>query len=300
VALAEWDRAHPTPFHGQNGLLWLKTVIVLGIDPGHAVLAGASFAHRQSLLHVAHGVIELDAPSPLPRVSRARAAAHASRFAKHRPSVSSVESLFFHKDAQAAGKARACARVVLLCLARAAFPSPNTRPQDQAHDLPVVAGRQAPGRADVRAALSLEPCHRRTAADALAIAMTHLRLGGLLHALEQATAWTPASASTDSRARVLLALLSKKRPAARRGAAPRLSAGAKFRLGRGPQPVRTYDLEEQITIAREGATHANKPGGRELCGEARHDRPTRPNTARAPRSSQSLTSSIREVSQKTQ
>ena len=135
------------------------------------------------------------------------------------PTVSSVESLFFHKDAQAAAKLGHARGVVLLCLARAGIPIAEYAP---AKIKRTIAGS---GQADkrqvalmVRAALSLDGLPPADASDALAIAMTHLRLGGLLSALEEAGG---NGAAVDSRARVLLALLSKKRPrrvAARRRA----------------------------------------------------------------------------------
>ena len=64
----------------------------------------------------------------------------------------------------------------------------------------------------VRAALSLDGLPPADASDALAIAMTHLRLGGLLSALEEGGAMAKNGAGLESRARVLLALLGKKRP----------------------------------------------------------------------------------------
>jgi hypothetical protein len=64
----------------------------------------------------------------------------------------------------------------------------------------------------VRAALALDGLPPADATDALAIAMTHLRLGGLLHALEESRGQPGAAAAVESRARVLLALLGKKRP----------------------------------------------------------------------------------------
>jgi crossover junction endodeoxyribonuclease RuvC len=135
--------------------------------------------------------------------------------------VSSVESLFFHKDAQAAAKLGHARGVVLLCLARAGIPIAEYAP---AKIKRTIAGS---GQADkrqvalmVRAALSLDGLPPADASDALAIAMTHLRLGGLLSALEDAGK-ASSGAALDSRARVLLALLGKKRP---RRAVPRRRA----------------------------------------------------------------------------
>jgi crossover junction endodeoxyribonuclease RuvC len=126
--------------------------------------------------------------------------------------VSSVESLFFNKDAQAAAKLGHARGVVLLCLAREGIPIAEYAP---AKIKRTIAGS---GQADkrqvalmVRAALSLDSLPPVDASDALAIAMTHLRLGGLLQALEDAKG-VGATAEAENRARVLLALLSKKRP----------------------------------------------------------------------------------------
>ena len=189
-------------------------MIALGIDPGTRRLGwGVVSRTGNRLTHVAHGVIALDGSESiaarlveleqqLDRVIR-----------EHRPSVSSVESLFFNKDAQAAAKLGHARGVVLLCLARAGIPIAEYAP---AKIKRTIAGS---GQADkrqvalmVRAALALDALPPADATDALAIAMTHLRLGGLLHALAEANERDPASAATDSRARVLLALLSKKRP----------------------------------------------------------------------------------------
>src|SRR6187549_911050 len=132
-----------------------------------------------------------------------------------KPQVAAVESLFFHKDAQAAAKLGHARGVVLLCLARAGIPIAEYAP---AKIKRTIAGS---GQADkrqvalmVRAALSLDALPPADAADALAIAMTHLRLGGLLSALSEATALSgtaaPPSGRSDGRARMLLALLGKK------------------------------------------------------------------------------------------
>jgi crossover junction endodeoxyribonuclease RuvC len=197
-------------------------VIAIGIDPGTRRLGwGVVSRTGNRLIHVAHGVIALDGSESiadrlvelegqLTRVIRA-----------HRPNVSSVESLFFNKDAQAAAKLGHARGVVLLCLAREGIPIAEYAP---AKIKRTIAGT---GQADkrqvalmVRAALSLEALPPADAADALAIAMTHLRLGGLLDALAEARVDASAAGSRpDSRTRILLALLGKKR--SRRGPARR-------------------------------------------------------------------------------
>jgi crossover junction endodeoxyribonuclease RuvC len=189
-------------------------VIALGIDPGTRHLGwGVVSRTGNRLLHIAHGVIELDGSESIASRLVELERQLTQVIHQHRPTVSSVESLFFHKDAQAAAKLGHARGVVLLCLARAGIPIAEYAP---AKIKRTIAGS---GQADkrqvalmVRAALALDALPKSDAADALAIAMTHLRLGGLLNALEEAGGKANPGAAIDSRARVLLALLSKKRP----------------------------------------------------------------------------------------
>ncbi len=189
-------------------------MIALGIDPGTRRLGwGVVSRTGNRLLHVAHGVIELDGSESIASRLVELEGQLTQVIREHRPTVSSVESLFFHKDAQAAAKLGHARGVVLLCLARAGIPIAEYAP---AKIKRTIAGN---GQADkrqvalmVRAALALDGLPPADAADALAIAMTHLRLGGLLSALEDASQKPGGEHPLDSRARVLLALLSKKRP----------------------------------------------------------------------------------------
>ncbi len=190
-------------------------MIALGIDPGTRRLGWGVVARSGNRLsHVAHGVIVLSAAESIATrlVELERQLTQVIR--EHRPTVSSVESLFFHKDAQAAVKLGHARGVVLLCLAREGIPIAEYAP---AKIKRTIAGS---GQADkrqvalmVRAALALDALPASDAADALAIALTHLRLGGLLSALSASTSLRGSGATgQDSRSRVLLALLSKKRP----------------------------------------------------------------------------------------
>jgi crossover junction endodeoxyribonuclease RuvC len=189
-------------------------VIALGIDPGTRRLGwGVVSRTGNRLLHIAHGVIALDGSDSIASRLVELECQLTDVIAAHRPTVSSVESLFFHKDAQAAAKLGHARGVVLLCLARAGIPIAEYAP---AKIKRTIAGN---GQADkrqvalmVRAALALDGLPPADASDALAIAMTHLRLGGLLSSLADAGGAESAAAGVDSRARVLLALLSKKRP----------------------------------------------------------------------------------------
>jgi crossover junction endodeoxyribonuclease RuvC len=190
-------------------------VIAIGIDPGTRRLGwGVVSRTGNRLLHVAHGVIALDGSDSIAARLVELEGQLTQVIRQHRPTVSSVESLFFHKDAQAAAKLGHARGVVLLCLAREGIPIAEYAP---AKIKRTIAGN---GQADkrqvammVRAALALDGLPPADATDALAIAMTHLRLGGLLSALEGSGADLESSgAARTSRARVLLALLSKKRP----------------------------------------------------------------------------------------
>lgn len=202
-------------------------MIALGIDPGTRRLGwGVVSRTGNRLIHVAHGVIEMDGTDSIALRLVELEGQLTAVIREHQPTVSSVESLFFHKDAQAAAKLGHARGVVLLCLARAGIPIAEYAP---AKIKRTIAGS---GQADkrqvaqmVRAALALDGLPPADAADALAIAMTHLRLGGLLHALDQASQAGAATAAgegrPDSRTRLLLALLGKKRP---RRLAPRRRA----------------------------------------------------------------------------
>jgi crossover junction endodeoxyribonuclease RuvC len=192
-------------------------VIALGIDPGTRRLGwGVVSRTGNRLVHVAHGVIALDGTESIAD-RLVELEGHLTRvISEHRPNVSSVESLFFHKDAQAAAKLGHARGVVLLCLARAGIPIAEYAP---AKIKRTIAGT---GQADkrqvalmVRAALALDALPPPDAADALAIAMTHLRLGGLLTALGEgrpAPTGPARGGQPDGRSRILLALLGKKRP----------------------------------------------------------------------------------------
>ena len=190
-------------------------MLALGIDPGTRRLGwGVVSRTGNRLVHVAHGVIALDGSESIASRLVELEGQLTQVIREHRPNVSSVESLFFNKDAQAAAKLGHARGVVLLCLAREGIPIAEYAP---AKIKRTIAGT---GQADkrqvalmVRAALSLDALPPADAADALAIAMTHLRLGGLLDALAEARSEASGAAHRqDSRTRILLSLLGKKRP----------------------------------------------------------------------------------------
>jgi crossover junction endodeoxyribonuclease RuvC len=161
-------------------------VIALGVDPGTRYLGWGVVARGGNRLeHIAHGVIKLDARQSLAcRLEQLeRDLGHV--LSHHKPQVGSVETLFFHKDAQAAAKLGHARGVVLLSLARAGIAIAEYAP---ARVKRTITGN---GQADkrqvaliVRALLALSEQPRPDAADALALAITHLRVGPLLDAVE--------------------------------------------------------------------------------------------------------------------
>ena len=94
-------------------------MIAIGVDPGTLHLGwGVVRREGSRVSHVAHGVIDLDPKLPL----EARLARIADELdvvlRRYRPQVAAVETLFFHRDAQAAAKLGHARGVVLLCLSR--------------------------------------------------------------------------------------------------------------------------------------------------------------------------------------
>jgi crossover junction endodeoxyribonuclease RuvC len=167
-------------------------VIVLGIDPGTRHLGwGVVRADGNRLCHVAHGVIDASPTLALAERLAILDAGLTQVIAAHRPVVGSVETLFFHKDAQAAAKLGHARGVVLLCLARAQVAVAEYAP---AHVKRVITGK---GNADkrqvahmIRALLALDVPPKSDAADALALAVTHSRRAPVEAAIETRRATT--------------------------------------------------------------------------------------------------------------
>jgi crossover junction endodeoxyribonuclease RuvC len=165
-------------------------MIALGIDPGTRNLGWGIVKKRGNrLTHVAHGIIRMSSQEPLAiRLTRIEQGL-VQVLSDYQPTVSSVETLFFHKDAQAAAKLGHARGVVLLSLARAGLRVFEYAPAKVKR---TVAGA---GRADKRqvalmmqALLQLESLPGQDATDALALAVTHLRLGSSSERLAEARA----------------------------------------------------------------------------------------------------------------
>jgi crossover junction endodeoxyribonuclease RuvC len=154
-------------------------VRALGIDPGTLHLGwGVVVRESNRLRHVAHGVIDLDPDLPLSLRLVGIADGLSQLIRTHAPEVGSVESLFFGKDAQAAAKLGHARGVVLMSLERAGVKVAEYAPARVKRT--IVGNGRAEKRqvaAMVRALLALDAVPAFDAADALALAITHLRIG---------------------------------------------------------------------------------------------------------------------------
>lgn len=158
---------------------------VLGIDPGTRHLGWGVLARRGTKIeHVAHGVIDTDEKSPLADRLVTIDAELAAVIAEHKPDVGAVEGLFFAKDAQSAAKLGHARGVVLLRLAHSGV---DIREYAPALVKRTVVGRGAADKKQVAmvvtAILRLPAPPRVDAADALAIALTHLSVASFEAAL---------------------------------------------------------------------------------------------------------------------
>lgn len=156
-------------------------MLVLGVDPGTRYLGwGLVDRTGTKLKTIDYGVIvareTLHLAERLVIIERELAAV----IERHRPEASAVEALFYSKDPQAAAKLGHARGVVLLVLARQRVPVFEYPP---ARVKRTIAGR---GQADKRqialmmqAMLGLPELPRADATDALALAVTHLRVGQL-------------------------------------------------------------------------------------------------------------------------
>jgi crossover junction endodeoxyribonuclease RuvC len=160
-------------------------MIVIGIDPGTLHLGwGVVRGEGNRITHLAHGVIDTSASDSLAARLVQLDRELGEVLASYRPTVGSVESLFFHKDAQSAAKLGHARGVVLLNLARAGLEVAEYPP---ARVKSTIAGH---GRAEkaqivkmVSMLLSLGVAPREDAADALALALTYLRRAPIERAL---------------------------------------------------------------------------------------------------------------------
>lgn len=152
------------------------TIRVIGIDPGTRHLGWGVLTRTGTRVeHVAHGVIDTDLDGSLAdRLVEIDTELEAVILA-HAPDVSAVESIFFSKNANSAAKLGHARGVILLRLARAGIAVHEYAPTLVKRS---VAGKGAADKKQVAmvmtAILRLPSPPRSDAADALAVALTHL------------------------------------------------------------------------------------------------------------------------------
>lgn len=150
---------------------------VMGIDPGTTKLGwGVVERVGTRLVHVAHGTVKPKGPNladKLVDIDRHLAVA----VAEFEPTAAAVESIFFAKNAQSAAKLGHARGVVLLTLRRCGLGIAEYPP---ARVKRAVVGR---GRAEknqvsrvIMSMLGLPALPQEDAADALAVAVTHLNV----------------------------------------------------------------------------------------------------------------------------
>jgi crossover junction endodeoxyribonuclease RuvC len=150
--------------------------LVLGLDPGTRHFGwGLVARHGTRLTHVAHGIVHTDERTSIAERLVVIERALVEVLSQHTPDEASVEALFFAKDAQAAAKLGHARGVALLVCARAGLGVYEYAP---ALVKRAVAGN---GRAEktqvaqmIRVVLGLAAAPPADAADALALAVTHL------------------------------------------------------------------------------------------------------------------------------
>jgi crossover junction endodeoxyribonuclease RuvC len=149
---------------------------VLGIDPGTRHLGWGVLSREGTRVdHIAHGVIDTNVRGSLADRLREIDDALTVVLETYAPAVAAVEGLFFHKDPMSASKLGHARGVVLLRMARAGLGIFEYAP---ALVKRTVVGRGAADKRQValviRGVLRLPVVPASDAADALAIALTHL------------------------------------------------------------------------------------------------------------------------------
>jgi crossover junction endodeoxyribonuclease RuvC len=152
-------------------------MLVLGLDPGTRRFGWGVVERRGTrLVHRAHGVVRADERQAMAQRLVTIERELASVVREQAPEVASVETLFFAKDAQAAAKLGHVRGVALLVCARVGLEVYEYAP---ARVKRAVAGNGRAEKAQVaqmmRVLLGLVAAPPADAADALALAVTHLQ-----------------------------------------------------------------------------------------------------------------------------
>ncbi|MEN9581179.1 MAG: hypothetical protein RJA70_4188 [Pseudomonadota bacterium] len=156
-------------------------MVVLGIDPGTRHLGwGVVHVAGNRVSHLAHGVLHAADKLSLPERLLLLETGLLEVIDRLQPTVGSVETLFFHKDAQAAAKLGHARGMVLLSLQRRNVAVAEYQP---ARVKSMITGRGSAEKSQVaqmiRILLNLKEIPEEDAADALALAITHVRRGPL-------------------------------------------------------------------------------------------------------------------------
>jgi crossover junction endodeoxyribonuclease RuvC len=158
--------------------------LVLGLDPGTRHFGWGVVAQRgPRMVHIAHGVIDTDAREAIALRLVVIERTLLEVLSAHRPTVASVEALFFAKDPQAASKLGHARGVALLVCARAGLAVHEYAPALVKRAV-TGSGRAEKGQVAqmVRVVLALPAAPPSDAADALAVAIVHLQRAPMLAA----------------------------------------------------------------------------------------------------------------------
>jgi crossover junction endodeoxyribonuclease RuvC len=178
-------------------------MIVLGLDPGTRHFGWGVVERRGTrLVHHAHGVVHSREDQAIAARLVGIEAALVEVVHAHGPAVASVEALFYAKDAQAAAKLGHARGVALLVCARAGLKVAEYPP---ALVKRAVAGHGRAEKAQVaqmtRVVLGLVELPPPDAADALALALTHLQHAPLLDFTAARAAPSPLAGAGRARRR---------------------------------------------------------------------------------------------------
>ena len=162
-------------------------VRVIGIDPGSRHLGwGVLTRTGTKIEHVAHGVIDVDLEGSLAERLVEIDTALEVILQEHQPDVGAVEGMFYAKDAQSAAKLGHARGVVLVRLSRFGLAVREYAPALVKRS---IAGKGAADKKQVAMVvtqiLRLAKLLWPDAADALAVALTHLHAASFEAALAQ-------------------------------------------------------------------------------------------------------------------
>ncbi len=156
----------------------VSSMIAMGVDPGTRNLGwGIVSSEGNRLEHRAHGVIRVSGDWSLSRRLLTISQELDEVIRIYQPRFGSVEDMFVHKNPQSAIKLAHARGVVLLCLEKGQIPIREHAP---ARVKRTLAGNGRAGKPQVaqmvKAILGLESLPPEDASDALALAITELRL----------------------------------------------------------------------------------------------------------------------------